>query len=341
MPLQGQPPRRQRRRALAVVVFAGSALACCLAMAADSAAAALMPDAQPAPVPPARSAQTDDLLVVGAGALGRRVAAQWRRDRPLANIVAATLTTASHDALRAEGLQPVTLAQLEAEAEVPRFRQVLFTAPPKMGTTEPGWYAASVATALKHWDGIDGGGNFVFTSSCSVYSEDAGGKVVEDSPLASSAGALRLFEAEKPVLQDGGCILRLAGLYDARRGPHEYWLKLGVVKGRPEGLINMLHYDDAAAAAAAALARPGKSQGEVFVVADGSPVSRFGICEAALGAKPYAGFKPPTFEAATPPGVVAPPGGAGAGKVLDASKARNLLAWRPRFPSFASYMATL
>lgn len=40
-----------------------------------------------------------------------------------------------------------------------------------------------------------------------------------------------------------GTVVRLAGLYDLERGPHSYWLKVGTVKGAPEGLINLVHYD--------------------------------------------------------------------------------------------------
>lgn len=50
-----------------------------------------------------------------------------------------------------------------------------------------------------------------------------------------------------------GCVIRLAGLYDAKRGPHTYWLRNGTVQGAADVYINMLHYEDAAGAAVAAL----------------------------------------------------------------------------------------
>eukprot|EP00747_Dinoflagellata_sp_TGD_P078328 gnl/TRDRNA2_/TRDRNA2_160012_c1_seq1.p1 gnl/TRDRNA2_/TRDRNA2_160012_c1~~gnl/TRDRNA2_/TRDRNA2_160012_c1_seq1.p1 ORF type:complete len:337 (-),score=69.26 gnl/TRDRNA2_/TRDRNA2_160012_c1_seq1:6-1016(-) len=276
----------------------------------------------------------DDLLVIGAGVLGQRVAAMWRAERPGGTVTAVTRSDASHDALRAAGLVPMTIADLTASA--PRFDNVLFAAPPS-GTPEPGAYGEAVAAALERWAGAtgDGDGSFVFTSSASVFAEDAGGVVKESSQLAETAGALRLIDAEELVIDKGGTVLRFAGLYDIDRGPHTYWLKTGVVKGPPDGLINMLHYDDAAAAALAALKQT--SRGEVMVVADGSPVSRKGICEAALASKRYAGSAAPHFEAAES-GAPAPMGGAGTGKVLDASKARNVLGWKPRYPSFASFM---
>jgi hypothetical protein len=36
------------------------------------------------------------------------------------------------------------------------------------------------------------------------------------------------------------------------RGPHTFWLRNGTVSSNADGLINMLHYEDAAAVAVAA-----------------------------------------------------------------------------------------
>ena len=43
------------------------------------------------------------------------------------------------------------------------------------------------------------------------------------------------------------------GLYNTMRGPHTFWLRNGTVDGNADGLINMLHYEDAAEACVAAL----------------------------------------------------------------------------------------
>jgi len=274
----------------------------------------------------------NDLLVIGAGVLGRRVAALWRAAKPEVAVTAVTRSSASHEALRAVGFEPMTSVDLQQSGAC--FHHVLFAAPPS-GTPEPGAYAAAVAAALECWNRADGTGSFVFTSSASVFAEDAGGRVDETSPLATTPGATRLLDAEKLVLEAGGTVLRLAGLYDIDQGPHTYWLRTGVVKAPPEGLINMLHYDDAAAAADAALQQP--SSAELLVVADGCPVSRSGICEAALASKRFAGSAAPKFEAATQSSP-APLGGAGAGKILDASKARRVLGWQPRYACFADSM---
>ena len=60
--------------------------------------------------------------------------------------------------------------------------------------------------------------------------------------------------AEEAVLDRGGTVLRLAGLYSDLRGPHTFWMKNSQdapneVDADGEGTLNMLHYSDAAAAA--------------------------------------------------------------------------------------------
>uniref|UniRef100_A0A7S4T1C5 NAD(P)-binding domain-containing protein n=1 Tax=Alexandrium monilatum TaxID=311494 RepID=A0A7S4T1C5_9DINO len=326
------PWQRQRRRPL-TSALAGLFVLLCGFTALGSAG----PGSSTAAVAAERSSSgAEDLLVVGAGKLGRRTAAQWRQAHPGARVLAATMSTSSHEELRAAGFEPITVEQLQALTPQPTFAHVLFAAPPSR-TPEPGAYADAVRAALKLWR--SSAGNFVFTSSASVFAEDSGGEVVEESPLSDRPGPQRLLSAERPVLDAGGTVLRLAGLYDLETGPHAYWLKVGVVKGSSSGLINLVHYDDAAAAAVAALARPSDGQGRVFVVSDGEPVTRAEICDSALTSKRYTGGERPRFEDAAAGAGPPPPGGAGAGKRLQAARAMEQLAWRPRYASFPTFMA--
>ena len=53
------------------------------------------------------------------------------------------------------------------------------------------------------------------------------------------------------MLSRGGSVVRLAGLYTADRGPHTMWLKNGTVTSNADGLVNTLHYEDAAKVAIA------------------------------------------------------------------------------------------
>ncbi|CAK0791062.1 unnamed protein product [Prorocentrum cordatum] len=270
--------------------------------------------------------------------LGRRVAAQWLEAHPSARVVGATLGESSHAALRELGVEPTTAEALRSRRPRPAFPRVLFAAPPRRGQgVDPGAYAVAVAEAAEYVAVPPLGAAPVRRRE--LGRQDSGGAVREDSPVSAAPASQVLLGAERCALDAGGSVLRLAGLYDTDRGPHTYWLKVGKVSANPEGLINMLHYDDAAAAAVAALERG--LRGEVLIVSDGSPLTRAEICRAAVGARPFRDEAVmPAFEASetgSPP----PMGGKGNGKVLDASRAREVLRWSPRHASFASYMAAV
>lgn len=62
---------------------------------------------------------------------------------------------------------------------------------------------------------------------------------------------LRMIAAEETVLSRGGSVVRLAGLYAKDRGPHTFWINSGSVASNADGLVNTLHYEDAAQVAIA------------------------------------------------------------------------------------------
>jgi hypothetical protein len=152
-------------------------------------------------------------------------------------------------------------------------------------------------------------------------------------PTASSPRTKRLVEAELNTIAAGGCVLRLAGLYTLDRGAHNYWLEKGdgSIKGSKEGIINLLHYDDAAGSCMAVLKIENKDdiRGKTFLISDASPTTRFGICESALKSKRYGGSTMPTFGSADQ---------GGKGKVYDGHWSNDVLSWTPMYPSFDDFM---
>jgi len=95
-----------------------------------------------------------------------------------------------------------------------------------------------------------------------------------------------------------------------------------------------LHYDDAAGACLAALLTENDVQKKVFLISDGKPNTRYGICESALKAKRYNGLSMPIFgeDDAT---------AAGKGKVYDGTYSNTFLNWNPRYESFEKFMISL
>eukprot|EP00603_Paraphysomonas_imperforata_P015750 CAMPEP_0114485840 /NCGR_PEP_ID=MMETSP0104-20121206/20160_1 /TAXON_ID=37642 ORGANISM="Paraphysomonas imperforata, Strain PA2" /NCGR_SAMPLE_ID=MMETSP0104 /ASSEMBLY_ACC=CAM_ASM_000202 /LENGTH=317 /DNA_ID=CAMNT_0001661979 /DNA_START=213 /DNA_END=1164 /DNA_ORIENTATION=- len=148
----------------------------------------------------------------------------------------------------------------------------------------------------------------VLISSTSVYGAPPPNAnthfiVSESSPVAGPsnpeyASASRTVRAEDMVLQacPRGAVLRLAGLYDRYRGPHMYWLsaaarlmngvqqsqKYSSLNLQGEGLINLIHYKDAADVALKVLTRG--LMGDVYLGCDDHPISRREIINSAVRA---------------------------------------------------------
>ena len=180
-------------------------------------------------------------------------------------------------------------------------------------------------------------GQFMFSTLLAFrrYTQDSG-VVSEVSPVASGTGnprVERLVNAEQACLQAGGTCLRLSGLYNLQRGAHNYWITSGKeIASSPDGLINQVHYDDAAGACLSAVkAGPEKCSGKVFLVSDSHPITRKEICESSLKAAVYRDEAMPKFST--------PSTGTPTGKTYDCSTTHTLLNWKPKYESFDSFMS--
>lgn len=125
------------------------------------------------------------------------------------------------------------------------------------------------------------GARQVFTSSTSVYAQVDGSWVTEESDAAPDRPTGRLLrEAEDHVLEWGGTVLRLAGIY----GPGRSVLLRNFLRGEaridvrsdppatPDGRwINQIHRDDAAAAIVWAVEQ---QAGGLYNVADHTPLTQ-------------------------------------------------------------------
>jgi len=262
-----------------------------------------------------------DLLVIGPGRLGMLVARAWRESHAEAKILLKFRSDNAErrDQLTAEGFLVPSPDDNDLSAD-----QVVFCAPP---TGNPD-YAADVENGFKY---LKSGGLLVFTSSGSVFAENSGATVNEDSELNTTERSKALIDSEKVVISKGGCVIRLGGLYCADTGAHHFYARGGEFNVKPDGLINLVSYEDAAAAVLAALNQAEKAGGKVFLTADGVPVSRKDILTATLNSTPYKGSPEVTFT-----------GGEGVdGKKYDTSRIRDVLGWSPSQPSFVEFMATL
>ena len=289
------------------------------------------------------SASNDGIAVVGCGVLGTGLCRQLLENSKFDSrrVTGITKTTSKHEQIRsavgsaavADGDERLQLLTADDVASDAKFKDVVFCAPPS-GFDD---YPAAVQEAIgQYWD-KDLGGCFVFTSSGGIYGQGSDGETVtETSPTAdpeTNPRTAKLVGAETACRDGGGCVLRLAGLYTLERGAHNYWLESGKdVQGRPDGIINLLHYDDAASACMAAIeAGPKTVAGKTFLISDSHPTTRLGICESAIKAAKY-------VDKTIPPIV----GGDDMprGKIYDGSWSDATLNWKPKYESFDKFMAS-
>ncbi|XP_064956755.1 uncharacterized protein LOC135585525 isoform X1 [Musa acuminata AAA Group] len=259
----------------------------------------------------------NDLLIVGPGVLGRMVAEKWRKEHPDCQIFGHTITTDHHDELIKIGVIP----SLRGSELTDKFPYVVFCAPPSRTSD----YPSDVRLAASNWSGE---GSFLFTSSSAVYDCSDNDFCNEDSPLVPIGRSPRidvLLSAEKEVLDVGGCVLRLAGLYKEDRGAHTYWLARGTVDALPDHVVNLIHYEDAASLTIAIIKK--KLRGRTFNGCDNHPLSRQEIMDSVNRSgkysKKFLGFT----------GTDGP-----LGKRMTNSKTRAEIGWEPTFVSFPQFL---
>ncbi|KAK6803557.1 hypothetical protein RDI58_001341 [Solanum bulbocastanum] len=259
----------------------------------------------------------NDLLIVGPGVLGRLVAERWREEYPGCQIFGQTMTTDHHDELIKMGISPSS----RETKFTSKFPYVIYCAPPSRTEDYPG----DVRDAALKWSGE---GTFLFTSSSAPYDCSDNGSVDEDGPIVPIGRSPRtdiLLKAEEVVLEFGGCVVRLAGLYKEFRGAHTYWLHKGTLDIRPDHIVNLIHYEDAASLSVTILKKRLRSR--IFLGCDNHPLSRQELMDLVN----KSGKFEKKFEGFT--GTSGP-----LGKKLNNSKTRAELGWEPKYPSFAQFL---
>lgn len=262
----------------------------------------------------------NDLLIVGPGVLGRLVAQRWCKEHPGCQVYGQTATMDHHDELIQMGINPT----MKGTKLPHQFPYVIFCAPPSRSPD----YASDVREAASSWSGE---GSFAFTSSSALYDCADNGCCDEDTPVVPMDRSPRtdvLLKAEKVVLDYGGCVLRLAGLYKADRGAHTYWLRQMKSELRPDHIVNQIHYEDAASLAVTILKK--NLRGRVFLGCDDQPLSRQEIMDLVNKSGKFDG----KFEGFT--GTSGP-----LGKRLNNSKTREEIGWEPKYRSFAQFLEEL
>uniref|UniRef100_A0A3B6D591 NAD-dependent epimerase/dehydratase domain-containing protein n=3 Tax=Triticinae TaxID=1648030 RepID=A0A3B6D591_WHEAT len=261
----------------------------------------------------------NDLLIVGPGVLGRLVAEKWLKEHPGCKVFGQTASTDHHSELTDIGIIP----SLKGSTISQKAPYVIFCAPPSRSDDYPG----DLRVAASNWNGE---GSFLFTSSTALYDCSDNRLCNEDCPSIPVGRGPRtdvLLRAENVVLEAGGCVLRLAGLYTHKidRGAHYFWLRKGTLDSRPDHIINQIHYEDAASLAIAIMKK--RTRGRIFLGCDNKPLSRKEIMDAVN----KSGKFDTEFQGFT--GTDGP-----LGKRMENSKTRADIGWEPQYPSFTEFL---
>ena len=153
---------------------------------------------------------------------------------------------------------------------------------------------------------------------------------MEGSPLADSPRSIRLRDAEDRLLAAGAMVVRLAGLYDHDRGPHRVYLRTRTSPRRPDGLISLIHYADAARLCVQALSR-GRA-GAIYLGCDDHPITRQELVRVVV--------RSPRYRAANgPPQACQFTGADGPlGRRCDSAWTRRALGWEPTHRRFLDWI---
>jgi nucleoside-diphosphate-sugar epimerase len=119
------------------------------------------------------------------------------------------------------------------------------------------------------------GAKILFTSSTSVYAQRDGSFVTEQSdtkPLRETSQIL--LEVEKSILETGGIIARLAGIYGPQRSAllSKFLNGMATIDPNNDRFVNQAHRDDIASALFLLLNREARTSGQIYNVVDDEPV---------------------------------------------------------------------
>ncbi len=222
-------------------------------------------------------------VIFGCGYLGRRVAELWRKQGR--TVISVTRSPERAELFRSEGLTPYVgdICEPETLTGLPDADRVLFAVgyDRQSGQTQEAVFVDGLKNVLnqvgsrcRRW---------IYISSTSVYGQNGGRWVDEDSPCEPvQPGGRCCLTAEQLIRQHfpkddalrRAVVLRLAGIYGPRRVlARVAELRAGTpIAGRSDAWLNLIHVDDAAQVVDAAM--NAEQPGPVYLVADDLPVTR-------------------------------------------------------------------
>ena len=171
----------------------------------------------------------------------------------------------------------------------------------------------------------------LFTSSTSVYAQNDGSVVDENSPAEPRHAKGRVLrETEDLVLEAGGIVARLGGIHGPGRSFFLTRYLEGAISEQKDRLINHVHRDDIVSALLLLAERRGDCRGEIFNVVGDEPIKATDAC-AWLSSR---------LKKAVQPVSDAPrPSKRGQSNKRVSNRKLRALGWTPRYPTFEAAMS--
>ena len=172
----------------------------------------------------------------------------------------------------------------------------------------------------------------LFTSSTSVYAQNDGSQVTEESETKPIRETSRiLLETENLILDKGGIVARLAGIYGPGRSAllSKFLNRTATIDPENDRFVNQVHRGDIASALFLLLNREPQPRGQIFNIVDDDPI---------LQSDCYRWLARRLNRALPPIGLSERQRKRGkTNKQVSNSKMRRL-GWAPQYPTFADAM---
>lgn len=273
-------------------------------------------------------------FIAGCGYLGTAVAVALRARGAAVSALTRNPDTAAD--LRRAGLE-VLIAELAAADWHPLLRGPFDGVVNCVGSGDGGTegyrrsYVEGMESLVRWMEARGNVDRVVYTSSTSVYPSGEGREVDEDEPVGGGERARLLLAAEERLSAASGVrcrvVLRLAGIYGPGREHLVGQVREGRVAGRSETHLNLIHREDAAGAVLAALTAPALPSRSVLNVADDGAATKGAV---ATWLARHLGLPDPVFTG----DLSALRGGPAPDRIIRNRRAKAVLGWAPRFPTF-------
>lgn len=178
--------------------------------------------------------------------------------------------------------------------------------------------------------------SYVYTSSTSVYPQDGGVMVDEATDTSDAPPTGQVLLESEAMLAAADClpnwyVLRLAGIY----GPERHYLLdqlregAGEIPGHGDYALNMVHLEDIVAAICAALA--GRAPSGIYNIADDAPATKAEVLSYLAN---ELDLPAPVFNPENVSERLKRRGGRMPHRLVSNEKAKAVLGWKPKYPSF-------